>query len=696
MSNTRDFLVEIGTEELPPKTLKTLERSFRTAIEASLNDYKLSFEKNTVESFSTPRRLAVKINALANSQETRSIEKLGPAVTAAFDNDGKPSKAAEGFAKSNGVSVADLLKVDTDKGERLCYKVEQPGEKTENLLISIVGEALNQLPIAKRMRWGSSRTEFVRPIHWAVMLFGENVVEGELLGITTGKKTRGHRFHHNAWITINAPAEYAKTLLEQGQVYASFQERQELIRKQIQETASSVEGNAVIDESLLDEVTALVELPVALVGRFDSHFLSVPAEALISSMAEHQKYFHIIDANKNLMPFFITVANIQSSQPEKVIDGNERVIRPRLADAAFFFESDKKQSLETLREKLKPIVFQQKLGSLFDKTQRIASVAGTIAERVNADPQASRRAAELCKADLASDMVLEFDKMQGIAGSYYAENDGELAIVAEAIKEHYFPKFSGDQVPSSDTAASVAIADRLDTIVGIFAIGQKPSGSKDPFALRRAAIGLLQIIVQRELLLDLKVLIDLSVSSYSNTIDANKVKQEVLDYILERFRAWYLDEGYSSEVFMSVHVKGLTQALDISKRIQAVGAFSKLPDATALAAANKRVSNLLAKAGVSEELPLSTELLTDVEEQALCTALTAMHKEVVPLIENKNYTQALSKLAKLRKPVDAFFDNVMVMADDTATKNNRLALLQRLRNLFFEVADVSQLAPQKK
>ncbi|MFC6633882.1 glycine--tRNA ligase subunit beta [Microbulbifer taiwanensis] len=691
----QDFLVELGTEELPPKALHKLMDAFAEGIAQGLKGAELEFGE--MKSYAAPRRLAVAVSGLAERQQDKQIEKLGPAVAAAFDKEGKPSKAAEGFARSNGVSVGQLSRVETDKGERLAFVSEQKGAATETLLPAIVEKSLAQLPIPKRMRWGARREEFVRPVHWLLMLFGNTVVDGEVLGLRAGNSSRGHRFHCDRELEIHSASDYVQQLRDPGYVIADFAERREMIREQVMAEANNVNGEAVIDEDLLDEVTALVEWPVALTGRFEERFLEVPAEALVSSMKEHQKYFHVVDQDGQLLPFFITVSNIESRDAAQVIHGNERVIRPRLADAAFFFETDKKTSLEARREKLRQIVFQQHLGSVYDKTERVAVLAAKIADRIDANPEWAARAARLCKSDLVTEMVFEFPDLQGIAGYYYAENDGEPLDVAKAMYEQYMPKFAGDELPRSETGTVIALADRLDTLVGIFGIGQPPSGSRDPFALRRASLGVIRILVEKKLDLDLRELLEQARDQYPRTAlgEYNTVVEQTLTYILERFRARYEDRGIATEVFMSVATRKLSRPLDIDNRVHAVHAFSQLPEAESLAAANKRVSNILAKFEGSVPHKVDEALLQEDAEKALYAAVQVARTEVEPLYQEAMFAEGLAGLAGLRETVDNFFDHVMVMADDETLRDNRLALLAQLRSLFLEVADISLLVPAK-
>ena len=688
-----DFLVELGTEELPPKALKNLMQSFAETIESHLKNEGLSF--SAIKPFAAPRRLAVLVENLAEQTASKELVVWGPPATIAFDAQGKPTKAAIAFAEKNGIDPSALKAENDGKVEKLVARISAQGKKTVDLLEAIVADALAKLPIAKRMRWGAKREEFVRPAHWLVMLFGYQVVNAKVLGLQAGRITRGHRFHHNQNIELTQASDYASVLKNTGYVIADFAERSAIIKQQVETEAKKIGGVAVIGEALLDEVTSLVEWPVALTGKFEERFLAVPAEALIASMKEHQKYFHVVDANGKLKNNFITVANIQSKDASQIIDGNERVIRPRLSDAAFFFETDKKTTLASLRERLKTIVFQAQLGTIFDKTERIAKLAQFIARKLNADEKLAVRAAELCKSDLVTNMVGEFDDMQGIAGYYYALNDGEHKDVAAAMNEQYMPRFAGDQLPATITGTIIALADRLDTISGIFGIGQQPSGSKDPFALRRASIAVLRLLVEKNLALDLRELLAFAKSQHKNLTVGEELVEQVLSYMLDRFRAMFEDANIPVEVFQSVNAKQLSQPLDINQRVLAVHEFSKLPQAQALAAANKRVSNILSKQNSTITTDVNNSLLKEEAEKNLAQAVNTKASLVAPLFASREYTKALAALADLQQPVDAFFDNVMVMCDDAALQQNRLALLSKLRGLFLEVADISYLVPSK-
>ncbi len=677
-----DFLVELGTEELPPKALKALSDAFTKGIIDGLAEAGVNFDN--VKSYASPRRLAVLINGLADKQADREIEKRGPSTKA-------PGKAVEGFARSCGVTADQLEKIDTSKGEYFNFKATEEGKATTSLLPSLVESSLNKLPIPKRMRWGASRVEFVRPVHWLVMLFGDEVIDCEILGLTSGRKTRGHRFHYNQEIELITPSSYATSLENPGMVIADYDIRKAMINKQVQAEGAKLNAVAQIDPDLLDEVTALNEWPVALTGRFEERFLEVPAQALISSMKEHQKYFHHFDANGNLLPNFTTICNIVSNDPQQVIEGNEKVIRPRLSDAAFFFETDKKTTLEARVEKLKSIVFQKDLGTVYDKASRISALSGKIANALGKDQAKAERAGLLAKTDLLTDMVYEFTDLQGLMGYHYALNDGEDQEVALAQNEQYMPRFAGDELPQTAPGIAVAIADRLDTLTGLFGINQPPTGSKDPFALRRAALGVLRIIVERELDLDLRDLLKIAADNHNSLPARDDLEDKVLDFMLDRFRAWYEDADINAEVFLSVLALKPSRPLDFDRRVKAVNHFRTLDEASALAAANKRVSNILNKQGVEGTAEINSALLAEETEKTLAAAIESQKAILAPLFAEGKYQEALESLSSLRQPVDAFFDNVMVMADDDSVKNNRLAILSQLRALFLGVADISVL-----
>ncbi len=689
MSEVRDFLVEIGTEELPPKALSKLSSSFSQQLEAALKAADLAFED--VKAYAAPRRLAVLVTGLAGRQEDKKVEKRGPAVKAAFDADGNPTPAAKGFAGSCGVTVEELSRMETPKGEWLYYESLQPGAATAELLPEMVTQALNKLPIPKRMRWGERTAEFVRPVHWVVMLFGDEVVEATILDHQAGRETFGHRFHHPEAIRIDAPSSYVKQLYETGYVMVDFDERKERIRQQVEATAAGLNAEAIMDEALLDEVTGLVEWPVTLMGSFDKEFLQVPQEALIYSMQDNQKYFAVVDNLGLLQPCFITVSNIESKEPRKVIEGNERVIRPRLADAAFFWDQDRKQPLADKIEALHGILFQKDLGSLFDKMQRVKGLAATIAAQLGAQETLAERAAELAKCDLMTNMVVEFPAMQGIAGRYLAEHDGEDKAVALALEEQYLPRQAGDRLPSSPISQSLALAEKLDTLMGIFGIGQKPTGTKDPFALRRAALGVLRIVIENELDLDIRALLQQAADALGARVTAENAVDDCFAYVQERLKAYYQDQGIQTEVIDAVMAQSPTRPLDFDRRVKAVSAFLRLPEAESLAAANKRIQNILKKAGNAVADKIDPALLVEPAEKQLYEQVQSLAQDVSPVFDRGDYEQGLKQLAVLKAPVDAFFDDVMVMADDEALKGNRLALLQSLGSLFLRTADLSRL-----
>jgi len=687
--STQDFLVELGTEELPPKALTGLAAAFLTGIEDGLRAEHIAYQSAKV--FATPRRLAVLVSELQTRQDDIANEMLGPPVAAAFDADGNATKAAEGFARKCGTTVDKLEQLDTGKVVKLAFRSIIPGKQTTELLPAIVQQSLAKLPIPKRMRWGSSRVEFVRPVHWLVMLMGEQVVDCEILGCKASQSSYGHRFHHNEAIRITNPSAYEATLHETGHVLADFDKRRELVRQQVEQIAIDNNGLAVIDPELLDEVTALVEWPQALLGGFDKDFLRLPEQSLISSMKEHQKYFHVIDAKGVMLPYFITVSNIESSDPEQIISGNERVIRPRLADAAFFYDTDRQTPLASRLDPLKQVVFQSKLGTVYEKAERISKLAGKIASLIGSDAAQAERAGLLSKADLLTSMVKEFPDLQGTIGADYALNDGEDEVVAQAIFEQYLPRFSGDDLPASLTGCAVSIADKLDTMCGLFAINQPPTGDKDPFAIRRAALGILRIMVEKQLDLDLLQLIDLALAEQKVSADTD-TSNSVFEFVLQRFRAWFQDENIPANVFLAVQARRPSRPLDFQQRVYAVNNFAALENAEALAAANKRVSNILSKQGVSDNAgEVSTHLLEDGPEQKLAEIIAEKTQQIAPMLEKSEYTSTLENLADLRPAVDNFFDNVMVMTEDEAVRNNRLALLAQLRGLFLKVADISQL-----
>nr|WP_298376888.1 glycine--tRNA ligase subunit beta [uncultured Halomonas sp.] len=686
-SNT--LLIELGVEELPPGAIDTLSDAFAANIAEGLRKAEVGFDQ--VRAYATPRRLAVQISALEDKQPDREIERRGPALGAAY-KDGEPTKAAVGFARSCGVDVDQLMQLETDKGTWLGYRFTQSGEPVTALLPDIITKAVADLPVPKYMRWGASRIEFSRPVHWLVVLYDRDVVEARVLDLDAGRNTRGHRFHAPAPIELVHAEDYLEAL-EGAYVLADREQRRERIRQQVLAQAEVLNATAVIDEALLVEVSGLVEWPVALAGSFDVRFLEVPAQCLVSSMKANQKYFHLLDESGRLKPAFITVSNIESRDPRQVVEGNEKVIRPRLADAAFFYEADLGRSLASRRDGLANVTFQHQLGSLADKSDRIEVLARAIAQRIDGNSEHAGRAAQLAKCDLVTEMVQEFPELQGTMGYYYARHDGEPDAVAQALQEQYLPRFASDQIPQTATGQALALADRLDTLVGIFGIGQRPSGTKDPFALRRAAIGVLNILIKAELDLDLRELLQQAAAQHQALPKAEGVVDEVLDYMLDRFRAWTQDEGIAVEVYLAVRARPVTRPLDFARRVRAVNAFSQREEATALAAANKRVSNILAKQEYDHEsiIRVDEQLLQEPAERALEKALEERRELTAPLLADARYREALDALAALREPVDIFFDDVMVMTENAAVRNNRLALLAKLQGLFLEVADISQL-----
>lgn len=686
---TQNFLAEIGTEELPPKALKKLATAFAENVEAELNQAGLSFDK--VEWFAAPRRLAVKVLGLATSQPSKEVEKRGPAVSAAFDAEGKPTKAAEGWAKGCGITVEQAERIATDKGEWLVHRAVIEGQPTKNLLVGMISNALAKLPIPKTMRWGDKTEQFVRPVHTVTLLLGDELIEGEILGIASGTTIRGHRFLGEREFQISHADQYPALLKEKGSVVADFNERKALILAKAQEKATALGGVADIEEDLLDEVTSLVEYPNVLAAKFEERFLAVPAEALVYTMKGDQKYFPIYDKDGKLLPHFIFVSNINPEDPSKIIEGNEKVVRPRLTDAEFFFKTDLKQRLEDQLPRLETVLFQQQLGTLRDKTARIEQLAGEIAKQIGADETKAKRAGLLSKCDLMTNMVFEFTDTQGVMGMHYARHDGEDEEVAVALNEQYMPRFAGDELPKSLVASSVALADKFDTLTGIFGIGQQPKGSADPFALRRAALGALRIIVEKNLPLDLSDLVVTSAKLFGDKLTNTNVVDEVVDFMLGRFRAWYQDEGIAVDVIQAVLARRPTRPADFDARVRAVSHFRTLDSAEALAAANKRVSNILAKVEGEISSEIDRTLLVEAEEKALAEQVITLQTELAPLFEKGEYQTALDRLAGLREVVDNFFDKVMVNAEDPKLRQNRQAILNNLRNLFLQVADISLL-----
>ncbi|GGZ09088.1 glycine--tRNA ligase subunit beta [Shewanella fodinae] len=687
--NFENLLIEIGTEELPPKALRSLAESFLTNFTEELNKAELPFANACW--YAAPRRLALYIEKLALAQEDKVVEKRGPSVTAAFDADGKPTKAAQGWARGNGITVDQAERLNTDKGEWLVYHAKVEGVSTETLIPAMTQQALDKLPIPKPMRWGSNKTQFIRPVHTVTMLLGDKVVPGTVLGIDSARTIRGHRFMGEASFELDHADNYLSALYERGKVIADYDKRKAIIKTDAEAAAVTLGGKADISDSLLEEVTSLVEWPVVLTAAFEEKFLAVPAEALVYTMKGDQKYFPVFDVTGKLMPHFIFVANIESKDPSQIIAGNEKVVRPRLADAEFFFNTDKKHTLASRIDSLDSVIFQKQLGTLKDRVQRISQVAGFIAAGIDANETDAKRAGLLSKTDLMTNMVMEFTDTQGTMGMHYARLDGESEAVALALDEQYKPRFSGDSVPTAPVSCAVALAEKLDTLTGIFGIGQAPKGAADPFALRRAAIGVLRIIVENKLSLDLVDLIGYAVNAHGSNLSNDNTATEVLEFLMGRFRAWYQDKGISTDVILAVLARYPTRPTDFDNRILAVAHFRELEQATALAAANKRVSNILSK--VTGELPqtVNNNLLLEPAEKALSTTLAALLPQLEPLFAAGDYQHALTLLAQLRDSVDLFFEQVMVMADDAQLRDNRLALLNQLRDQFLRIADISLL-----
>ncbi|WP_394227290.1 glycine--tRNA ligase subunit beta [Pseudoalteromonas spongiae] len=684
----KEFLIELGTEELPPTQLRTLAESFASNFEAELKAAELSHEG--VKWFAAPRRLALKVAALAESQSDKVVEKRGPAISVAFDEDGNATKAAQGWARGNGITVEQADRLKTEKGEWLLFKQEVKGKATSEIIVELAAQALAKLPIAKPMRWGNKTTQFIRPVKTLTMLMGNELVAGEILGVASDRTIRGHRFMGEQEFTIDSAEQYPAILEERGKVMADYEARKAIILADAQKAAQAVGGIADLEDDLVEEVTSLVEWPVVLTAKFEEEFLKVPSEALVYTMKGDQKYFPVYDENKKLLPNFIFVSNIESKEPRYVIEGNEKVVRPRLADAEFFFNTDRKRPLIDRLPELDQAIFQKQLGTIKDKTDRITELAGYIAEQIEADVEKSKRAGLLAKCDLMTSMVFEFTDTQGVMGMHYATHDGEDAEVAKALYEQYMPRFAGDELPSTGVSAAVAMADKLDTIVGIFGIGQAPKGS-DPFALRRASLGVLRIIVEKGYNLDLVDLIAKAKSLFGDKLSNDNVESDVIDFMLGRFRAWYQDEGFSVDIIQAVLARRPTKPADFDQRVKAVSHFRELDAAEALAAANKRVGNILAKNEAELAETVNESLLAEDAEKQLAEKIAHYQVELAPAFAVHDYQTILASLADLREVVDTFFDNVMVMADDEAVKLNRLTMLSQLRSLFLQVADISLL-----
>ncbi|MEZ8380308.1 glycine--tRNA ligase subunit beta [Vibrio splendidus] len=689
----KNFLIELGTEELPPTALRSLAEAFASNFEAGLKTAELSHEG--IKWYAAPRRLALKVTALAEGQADKVVEKRGPAISVAFDAEGNATKAAQGWARGNGITVEQADRLKTDKGEWLLFKQEVAGKPVQELVMDIAAKALAGLPIPKAMRWGNSDIQFIRPVKTLTVLLGDELVEGEILGVASARTIRGHRFMGEQEFTIDSADQYPAILEERGKVMADYDARKAIILADAKKAADAVGGIADLEDDLVEEVTSLVEWPVVLTAKFEQEFLKVPSEALVYTMKGDQKYFPVYsheigDAERSLLPNFIFVSNIESKEPRHVIEGNEKVVRPRLADAEFFFNTDRKRPLIDRLAELDQAIFQKQLGTIKDKTDRITELAGYIAEQIDADVEKSKRAGLLAKCDLMTSMVFEFTDTQGVMGMHYATHDGEDEQVALALYEQYMPRFAGDTLPSTGISSAVAMADKLDTIVGIFGIGQAPKGS-DPFALRRASLGVLRIIVENGYNLDLTDLIGKAKELLGDKLTNENVEADVIDFMLGRFRAWYQDAGFSVDIIQAVLARRPTKPADFDQRVKAVSHFRELEAAEALAAANKRVGNILAKFDGDLPAEIDLALLQEDAEKALAENVEVMTEALEPAFATGNYQEALSKLADLREPVDAFFDNVMVMADDEALKKNRLTLLNNLRNLFLQIADISLL-----
>jgi len=693
VSQVDDFLIEIGTEELPPKALRSLMEAFGSGLASAIDGAAL--EHGAVHTYASPRRLAVIIDGLARRQADRRFEHKGPPTKVAFDKDGNPTAAAEAFAGKCGVKVTELGRRKTDKGEWLVFDALETGQAAADLMPELIERALAALPIPRRMRWGAGDAEFVRPVHWVVMLHGRDVIDAAVMETAAGNASRGHRFHSSGPVIISEPGNYLDTLERKGRVIADFERRRDIVRDGVVAAAVDAGGHVVDGESLYDEVAALVEWPVALLGRFDEQYLTLPREVVISTLTGHQRYFPVSDESGALLPLFITVANLESIDPEQVREGNERVIRPRLADAAFFWDSDRRNTLDSRRQALREVIYQRGLGSLADKSRRTTAIAAWLASKLGVDKGNVERAAELAQCDLVTGMVGEFPELQGTMGRYYALADGEPELIADAIGEHYRPRFAGDSLPVTNVGQVLAVADKLDTLAGVFSIGKKPTGKRDPFGLRRAALGMIRILIECGLDIDLKALIATAVDRQPNGKTENEVLvDEIHHFISDRLRRYFLDRdtGLATETFDAVLARQPDSLLDFDRRLAAVQTFARMEQATSLAAANKRIANILRQAGDPEGLKVQKKLLQDEAEKALFNALNNARQKVEPMVKVRQYAEALNTLADLRDPVDRFFDDVMVMADDDAVKSNRLALLGELRSLFLDIADISRLS----
>jgi len=685
---TQDFLLEIGCEELPSHTQVTLSEALKNQFTHALTEKKLSFEK--IKTFSTPRRLAIIVEGLQATQPPQLFERQGPSFQDAFDKASTPTLMGLGFAKSCGVSMDELTIKETPKGKKLVFVCEKQGNQTKEILPELVAKIISKLPLPKPMRWGAHTASFIRPVQWVVMLFGEELINAEILGVKTTRNTMGHRFHHDKHINITKPADYEHLLISYGFVIPDFEKRMEIIRKKL-ESLNNENQKVLIDKNLLKEVTGLVEWPVVLVGHFDQTFLSVPKEALMSTMQKNQKCFPVLDQKNNLIPQFILVSNIVSKDPQMVIKGNERVIHARLSDAAFFYHQDCKHTLSAHLLKLDHIVFQDQLGSIGDKTKRIVKLSSYIAKKIKANDDIVKRAALLSKCDLVTGMVSEFPDLQGVMGYYYALNDQESSACASALREYYYPKFSGDELPSTTEACCVALADRLDTLIGILGINKAPTGDKDPFALRRAAQGIVRILIEKSVDIDLVDLLDHTKKYFTQELPNKNVIKEAQDFMIARLKSWYIEKNITIEVFESVNACNITSLIDFDRRIKAVIKFQTLPEASSLAAANKRVSNILKKEKNTKYKSVNAALFEFDAEHHLANKIAEQKKVVDALYEKSDYEKALSELSVLKEPIDQFFESVMILVDDEQKKQNRLALLASIHHLFTKVADISLL-----
>lgn len=692
-SNTADLLFEIAVEELPAGSLLSMAGHLAEHLQKELAGAGFVAAGGQVKQFATPRRLAVLVSDVKGRQEDQAVEKRGPAVAAAFDDDGNPTKAVQGFARSCGVEPSELERIETPKGEWLIFRSMAEGQSLAAFLAPVLNNIIKQMPSPRRMRWSDGEVEFLRPVRGATLLHGSNVFSLEVLGTTTGNTVAGHRFHAPGPFTLNQASEYEDVLSQKGRVIADFDSRRQRVVEMVEQCAASAGASVVMDPALVDEVTALVEWPVAVSGAYDEHFLELPKEALIQTMEENQKYFALVDKTGKLKPGFITVSNIESSNSETVVSGNERVIRPRFADTLFFWEKDSAQKLASRTEMLEKVLFQEKLGSLLDKTIRLESISEYIAGQFGADPVQAKRAAHLSKCDLVTDTVGELAKMQGIAGCYMAATDGEPKEVCTALREQYYPIKAGGALPETTLGRVLAIADKTDTLVGIFGIGEKPSGAKDPFALRRSAIGLLRMLVESEQSLDLQALFAHAASTFGSRLNADNDSSETVTFVMERLRSYYQERGEPHDVIDAVMAKGVTDPWDFHRRVQAIGSFRKTDAAESLAAANKRIQNILKKVEGTVPDALADDQLTEAAEKTLAANLRDVTAELVPKFEQGDYMNAMASTAKLRDSVDDFFDSVMVMVDDEKLRNNRLALLKQVGELCSRTADLSRLQP---